>query len=112
MILRGKNFFVCLFVCCVVDGGRKLLGVLVVEEETRGGCLVTYAADGDGVYTAASGHGPAGDAVHGLAIQKGKDLPAGAILATGKRDAPTKVRKNLGYDGKCVIIPYCLFEFS
>lgn len=49
---------------------------------------MTHAADGDGVYTATSGHGPADDAVHGLAVQEGEDLPAGAILATGKRDAP------------------------
>lgn len=49
----------------------------------------THAADGDGVYTATSGHGPAGDAVHGLAVQKGEDLPAGAVLATGKRRVPT-----------------------
>lgn len=72
------------------------------RKHCRSGCLVTYAADGDGVYTAASGHGPAGDAVHGLAIQEGKDLPASAILATGKRDATNDNKRSRRG------APYCL----
>lgn len=65
---------------------------------------MTHAADGDGVYTATSGHGPADDAVHGLAVQKGEDLPAGAILATGKRDAQTKDQRAAAHDDDVVVV--------